>query len=158
MVSQGGSRRSADSVRKLWAADFLMGSIDVFRVPCSFCVGGLYPIFLDLTELDMGFCCSWCEWKYDRAVSRLTLVAVSKTGRHQLIFGGIVGFGSLVEDFLHGDEACHRVLRRRASLYRFLRFSSQLRVLTSSVVVSSRDPRAFEYRDDLLEFVITFLV
>ena len=135
-----------------------MGSIDMFRRSCSCCAGGLYPIYMDLTELDMGVWCSWCLWKYDRAVSLSTLVSVSKTGRHQLIFAGVLNLSNFIMDFLDGDEACHRLLRRRASLYHFLLWSRQLRSLTSSVVASSCDARAYEYRDNLLEFVMTFFV
>ena len=135
-----------------------MGSIDIFKRPCSCCAGSLYPIFMDYTELEKGFWCSWCLWKYDRAESHSTLAAVSKTWRHQFIFAGVLDLGNIIVDFLEGDEAFHRLLRRRASLYHCLLQSRQLQSLTSSVVASSCDARAYEFRNNLLEFVITLLV
>ena len=135
-------------IRWLTWAHRCMGSIYIFEEPCSRCVGRLFPVVLAL--VNRGVWCSKCEWKYERGRSRSTIQATAKSWRHS--------WASYIVDNLQGDEGFYRLLRRRASLHFFPGFNGQLRPLKFIAVASSCDGRAFEYRDDLLAFIITCFV
>jgi hypothetical protein len=69
--------------------------------------------------------------------------------------------GDILETFLCGTEECAQQLMRRSALWLFLIGpplpAGQLRKLRLEVVVASADPRRWECRDTLFDYIITFL-
>jgi hypothetical protein len=69
--------------------------------------------------------------------------------------------GAILEEFLCGTEECAQQLMRRGVWWIFLLGptfpAGQLRKLQLEVVVASADPRGWEYRDTLFDYIITFL-